>query len=328
MHDNDELLAVNVEVAQPTTATDSQLSVPGAAVAANTVFTWLEHNYNEPTGSGLSETSADADVPVVSQTSVAFQSDKTVDSIANVSGQTIPESADSQLMSTLLNRILDCSCQLERDFLKNYPRVKLKCSVCSTPFGSLSKLADHKHSSSVCMNQVLMEPESTEAILSSDKAQNHQQIELFIVQIEDQELDERFLESHNQTRRNQKRSETKKNKSSRSNQCRVEVNQSKEDEDIISLIKEPVNKRSTQGAVKNSNKRNRTDEDVNEQETSPNLVVLEMVTKPGELNQEHQAESVEKAPRLRRKYEKRKKFSDSNLNCPSKSPSLIKITRK
>lgn len=38
----------------------------------------------------------------------------------------------------------------------------------------------------------------------------------------------------------------------------------------------------------------------------------------GETDIEH-AESSDKTPKLRRKYEKRKKFFNSNLNCPSKS---------
>lgn len=170
--------------------------------ASNTVFTWLEHNYNEPTVIADPEVvpivqslpyQVEKPAPQESDNLTVCQQQPTFPALAS---QTNPESADESSLLNL-NRMLNCYCLLERDCFTNHPQLKLRCSVCSTQFENLSRLIDHKHANKSCMNNVLSDISQHGNSSSSVRfagASGHDHVELFLVQIEDQDLDESLLD--------------------------------------------------------------------------------------------------------------------------------------
>lgn len=151
----------------------------------STVFTWLEHNYNEPTSvinnanvaptntsassismmamSGEEETTEEIPhMVLVNQSASSSSSQHHIETVTtNNNDERATASSQSYTITTSeccdtreLNRMLSCYCLLERMGIRGEMAVKLTCSVCHTRFESLEKLSEHKQLNKTCLNGV------------------------------------------------------------------------------------------------------------------------------------------------------------------------------
>lgn len=170
---------------EPLNHDDKDHQEQSVTASNSTVFTWLEHNYNEPTSvinnanaaptntsassismmamSGEEETTEEIPhMVLINQSSSSSSSQHHIETVttsntderATASSQSYTITTSECCDTRELNRMLSCYCLLERMGIRGEMAVKLTCSVCHTRFESLEKLSEHKQLNKTCLNGV------------------------------------------------------------------------------------------------------------------------------------------------------------------------------